>query len=80
MRYQHSNQTKNNLFNSLDTISAYLSNISYLNSFDNDTIKALNNEINTKTNEVNSLLGFGGANNGRLGDTTFLTQFKIVEK
>ena len=69
----------NNLFNSLDTISADLSNISYLNSFDNDTIKALNNEINTKTNELNSLLGFGGANNGRLGDTTFLTQFKIVE-
>ena len=28
---------------------------------------------------LNSLLGFGGANNGRLGDTTFLTQFKIVE-
>ena len=69
----------NNLFNSLDTISTDLSNISYLNSFDNDTIKALNNEINTKTNELNSLLGFGGANNGRLGDTTFLTQFKIVE-
>ena len=67
------------LISNLDSISSDLSNINYLNSFDNDTIKALNNQINTKNNELNSLLGFGGANNGRLGDTTFLTQFKIVE-
>ena len=68
-----------NLFTSLDTISADISSINYLNSFDNETIISLNVKINERNKELNSLLGFGGANNGRLSDTTFLTQFKIVE-
>jgi hypothetical protein len=67
------------LFTSLDTISADISSINYLNSFDNETIISLNVRIKERTKELNSLLGFGGANNGRLSDTTFLTQFKIVE-
>lgn len=67
------------LFNNLDNITADLSNINYLNSHTNDTIKALNNKIDIKKNALNSLLGFGGANNGKLEDTTFLTQFTIVE-
>jgi len=66
-------------FNSLDTISSDISSINYLNSFDDETIISINARINTRTKELNNLLGFGGANNGRLNDTTFLTQFKIVE-
>jgi len=68
-----------NLYTSLSNISNDLSNLSYLNSFDDDTIKSFNGRINTRNIELNSLLGSGGANNGRLDDTTFLTQFKIVE-
>ena len=46
---------------------------------DDETIIALNVRISNRTKELNNLLGYGGANNGRLDDTTFLTQFKIVE-
>jgi len=67
------------LFTSLDEISQDLSNINYLNSLDNNTITALNARINDRKKQLNSLMGFGGANNGRLSDTTFLAQFKIVE-
>ena len=64
---------------SLDDISRDLSAISYLNSFDDETLKALNLNIISKSKELSSLLGSGGANSGRLDDTTLLTQFKIVE-
>lgn len=72
-------QKYKNLFDNLDTISSDISSINYLNSFDDETLISLNVEIKKKTKELNNLLGFGGANNGRLSDTTFLTQFKIVE-
>ena len=68
-----------NLFNRLDIIAKDISSVNYLNSFDDETIIALNVRISNRNRELNSLLGFGGANNGRLHDTTFLTQFKIVE-
>jgi hypothetical protein len=68
-----------NLYNSLNTITKDLSSISYLNSFDDETIRGLNLNINIKSKELSSLLASGGANNGRLDDTTLLTQFKIVE-
>jgi len=67
------------LFDNLDNISSDISSINYLNSFDDETLISLNVRINERTKELNSLLGFGGANNGRLSDTTFLTQFKIIE-
>jgi len=73
------NQNYENYNESLDSIINDLSSISYLNSFDDDTLKALNLNIVSKSRELNSLLGSGGANNGRLDDTTLLTQFKIVE-
>ncbi len=66
-------------YNSLNLIKTDLSAISYLNSFDDETLKALNLNIANKTQELNSILGSGGANNGKLDDTTLLTQFKIVE-
>ena len=65
--------------NNLNTIKSDLSAINYLNSFDDETLRALNLNIASKRQELNSLLGSGGANNGRLDDTTLLTQFKIVE-
>jgi hypothetical protein len=65
--------------NSLDAIQRDLSAINYLNSFADNTLRALNSNITTKKQELNNLLGSGGANNGRLDDTTLLTQFKIVE-
>jgi len=66
-------------YNSLDAIKTDLSSVSYLNSFDDETLKALNLNIANKTQELKSILGSGGANNGKLDDTTLLTQFKIVE-
>jgi hypothetical protein len=68
-----------NLYNDLHSISTDISYITYLNGFDDETLISLNVEMKKKTKELNSLLSFGGANNGRLSDTTFLTQFKIVE-
>jgi|LauGreDrversion2_2_1035103.scaffolds.fasta_scaffold17308_2 hypothetical protein len=67
------------LYDGLTNISRDISSITYLNGFDDETLISLNVEIKKKTKELNSLLSFGGANNGRLSDTTFLTQFKIVE-
>jgi len=63
----------------LHDIKMDLSSINYLNSFDDDVLKEINLNIANKKQELNSLLGSGGANNGRLDDTTLLTQFKIVE-
>ena len=68
-----------NLINHLNDISVDLSNINSLKQNDNNTIMALNTRIADKKQELASLLGSGGANNGRLNDNVFLTQFKIVE-
>ena len=76
---QYLNNRYTNLFDRLTEISTDLSKINYLNSLDNNTITALNGRINNRKKELNNLMGFGGANNGRLNDTTFLAQFKIVE-
>ena len=73
------NENYRHLYDSLDKIVIDLSAISYLNSFDDDTLKAINLNIASKSQELNGLLTSGGANNGRLDDTTLLTQFKIVE-
>ena len=71
------------MYNALESklipIKRDLSNINYINRFDDETLRAINLNITNKTRELNSLLGSGGANNGRLDDTTLLTQFKIVE-
>jgi len=72
-------QVYNDFSSKLNEIKLDLSSINYSNSFDDDALKALNLNIASKKHELNSLLGSGGANNGRLDDTTLLTQFKIVE-
>jgi hypothetical protein len=72
-------QVYNDFSTNLNEIKMDLSSINYINSFDDDALKALNLSIASKKHELNSLLGSGGANNGRLDDTTLLTQFKIVE-
>lgn len=73
------NSKTTNLENAIKDISQDLSSISYLNSFDDETIRSLNLNIANKSQELKSLYGSGGANNGRLDDRTLLTQFKIVE-
>ena len=72
-------QKYTNLYFYLDKITYDLSAISYLNKFDDDTIRAINFNIATKSKELSNFLSSAGANNGRLDDTTLLTQFKIVE-
>lgn len=67
------------LFSNLDDIAKDISSINYLNHFDDETIIALNVKIQRRNKELTSLLSSGGANNGRLDDSTLLTQFKIVE-
>ena len=69
----------NTLEPKLNAIKSDLSGINYINRLDDETLRAVNLNITNKTRELNSLLGSGGANNGRLDDTTLLTQFKIVE-
>jgi hypothetical protein len=68
-----------NLIGKIDDISVDLSNINQLKIGDNSSISALNARIASKKQELANLLGSGGANNGRLGDNVFLTQFKIIE-
>ena len=74
LRYEYSK-----LIESLNLIRTDLSSINHLNSFDDNTLRALNLNISNKSRELKNLLTSGGANNGRLDDTTLLTQFKIVE-
>ena len=69
----------NDLISHLDNITIDLSNINYLKTGDNNTIRALNARIASKKQDLTNLLGSGGANNGRLSDNVFLTQFKIIE-
>jgi hypothetical protein len=69
----------NDLISHLDNITIDLSNINYLKTSDNNTIRALNTKIASKKQDLTNLLGSGGANNGRLSDNVFLTQFKIIE-
>ena len=73
------NSKTTDLNTAINDISQDLSSISYLNSFDDETIRSLNLNIANKSRELKSLYGSGGANNGRLDDRTLLTQFKIVE-
>jgi hypothetical protein len=68
-----------NLINHLDTISTDLSSINLLKADTNNNLMALDARIAIKKQELNNLLGSGGANNGRLSDNVFLTQFKIIE-
>ena len=73
------NKNYTDLYDNLDKITSDLSAISYVNKFDDDTIRAINFNIANKSKELSNFLSSAGANNGRLDDTTLLTQFKIVE-
>ena len=73
------NKNYTDFYDNLDDITSDLSAISYVNKFDDDTIRAINFDIANKSKELSNFLSSAGANNGRLDDTTLLTQFKIVE-
>ena len=73
----HSHYTE--IFNSLDSITLDISNVSILTKYDTLYLEKLQKMIDEKKEELKSLIGFDGANNGKLGDTKFLKNLKISE-
>ena len=73
----HSHYTE--IFNSLDSITLDISNLSVLTKYDTLYLEKLQKMIDEKKEELKSLIGFDGANNGKLGDTKFLKNLKISE-
>jgi hypothetical protein len=69
----------NRIFLSLDSLSADISNISVLTKYDTLYLEKLQNLIDEKKKELKNLIGFDGANNGKLSDTQFLKNLKISE-
>lgn len=66
-------------FTSLDNISTDISNISILTKYDTLYLEKLQRDIDAKKKQLTSLIGFDGANNGKLSDTKFLKNLKISE-
>jgi hypothetical protein len=66
-------------FNELDNISKDLSNLAILTKQDNIFLQNIEKLIKDKNMQLVSLLGTGGANNGRLEDTNYLKNVKITE-
>ena len=68
-----------NIFSSLDSITFDISNLAVLTKYDTLYLEKLQKMIDEKKEELKSLIGFDGANNGKLGDTKFLKNLKISE-
>ena len=69
----------NRIFLSLDSLSSDISNLSVLTKYDTLYLEKLQNLIDEKKKELKNLIGFDGANNGKLSDTQFLKNLKISE-
>lgn len=69
----------NGIFSSLDEITFDLSSINLLINNDKRFVLEIDKLIELKKNELNALLGSGGANNGRLDDTNYLKNLKFTE-
>lgn len=67
------------MFNALDEITTDLSNISILTKYDNLSVEQLQQKIDDKKSQLQSILGTDGANNGKLHDTNYLKSIKIGE-
>lgn len=67
------------IFSSLDSITLDVSNLVVLTKYDTLYLEKLQKMIDEKKEELKSLIGFDGANNGKLGDTKFLKNLKISE-
>lgn len=67
------------IFSSLDSIALDVSNLAVLTKYDTLYLEKLQKMIDDKKEELKNLIGFDGANNGKLGDTKFLKNLKISE-
>tara|TARA_Y100000385_G_scaffold281385_1_gene334104 strand:- start:314 stop:1297 length:984 start_codon:yes stop_codon:yes gene_type:complete len=67
------------IINSLDSISYDISNVAFITQYETLYLEKLQKMIDDKKEELKSLIGFDGANNGKLGDTLFLKNLKISE-
>ena len=67
------------IINSLDSISYDISNVAFITKYETLYLEKLQKMIDDKKEELKSLIGFDGANNGKLGDTLFLKNLKISE-
>lgn len=68
-----------NIFSALDKISLDVSNLVVVTKYDTLYLEKLQTMIDDKKEELKSLIGFDGGNNGKLGDTKFLKNLKISE-
>jgi hypothetical protein len=66
-------------FASLDNISTDLSNLSVITNYETLYLEKLQRDIDAKKKQLKNLIGFDGANNGKLSDTEFLKNLKISE-
>jgi hypothetical protein len=66
-------------FTSLDNISTDLSNLSVITNYETLYLEKLQRDIDAKKKQLKNLIGFDGANNGKLSDTVFLKNLKISE-
>lgn len=69
----------NKIFTILDNIGTDISNLAILTNYDTLYLEKLQKKIDEKKIEFNNLIGFDGANNGKLSDTKFLKNLKISE-
>lgn len=67
------------ILTSLDNITFDISNLALITKYDTLYLEKLQKMIDDKKEELKSLIGFDGANNGKLGDTLFLKNLKISE-
>lgn len=73
------NNEINRIDNLVDDIARDISYISLTTNYDTLYLKQIVDNINTEKNKLNNLLGFDGANNGKLHDTNFMKNIKISE-
>ena len=67
------------LFGYLNNISRDISTVQIITKHDTLYLKKIQQDINIEKDKLRNLLGFDGANNGKLSDTKFLKNLKISE-
>ena len=67
------------MFNDLDYISRDISTMSVLTKYETLYLKEIQKNIDKLKKDINSLIGFDGANNGKLLDTRFLKNLTLSE-
>ena len=62
-----------------DELARDISNLSIITKYDILYLEQIQRRIDNKKKDLNNLLGFDGANNGKLSDTKTLKNFKVAE-